>query len=119
MSMPVAAITKSATMGPAVCFQMRAAIDCARARYIRMPQERKIRVPSTAVVGRLRKAFPQLQDLLHEPPPPGIVEVAQVAQKAAEGEPAVGLNDLRLLAAAKQQHACGARLECGCCIVKG
>ena len=42
-------------------------------------------VPGAAIVGLLRKALAQAEHPGHEAPAPGIVEVAQVGEKAAEG----------------------------------
>ena len=49
-----------------------------------------------AIVGRLRKAFAHFEDGAHEAPAPGIVEIAEMPQEAAEGQPAIGLDHLDL-----------------------
>src|ERR1044071_2204951 len=59
----------------------------------------------TAIVGRLRKAFSHLENGAHEAPAPGIIQIAKMPKKAAEGEPAVGQEYLDFRPPAAQ--ACG------------
>ena len=64
----------------------------------------KIGVTPAAIVGRLRKSFPHLEDGAHETPAPGILEIAEMTQEAAKGQPDIGLDQLDLGSAAKQMH---------------
>ena len=73
----------------------------------------------TAIVGRLRKTFPHLQNGAHEAPAPGIVQIAKMPKEAAEGQPAIGLDHLDLRPAAEQMHFGRAGLQRGRGIVEG
>ncbi len=119
MSMPVPQMTKSAVMVPrGVCNSTPPSV-CLRALDRRAFVQREIGVTRAAVISRLRKAFAHLEDLAHEAPAPGIVEIAEMAQEAAKGQPAIGLDHLDLSAAAEQMHFGGARLQRGRRIVEG
>jgi hypothetical protein len=58
-------------------------------------------VADTAVVGWAEKAVAQTEDVAREAPEPDIVEVGQMAREAGKGQPAEGLNGLRVGAAAE------------------
>src|SRR5829696_4455267 len=79
----------------------------------------KIRVAGAAIVGRLRKTFPHLENGAHEAPAPGIIQIAKMPKEAAEGEPTVGLHHLDLRPAAEQMYFGRACFQRGRGIVEG
>src|ERR1700754_2090385 len=52
------------------------------------------RMPGAAIVGRLRKSLPQFKNGAHEAPAPGIVELGEMPEEAAEGQPTIRLHQL-------------------------
>ncbi len=67
-----------------------------RIRPRRAGMEDEIAMGGAAIIGRLREALAQAEDAGHEAPAPGIVEIGEMLHEAAEGDPAIGLDDLRL-----------------------
>ena len=121
MSMPVAADHEIRDdRAPARCSSR-----CARPSIARALENRRRRDAArnsragAAVIGRLREALAQRQDRAHEAPAPGIVEIAEMAQEAAEGQPAIGLDDLRLARGGRADAPRRAGLQRGRRIVEG
>src|ERR1019366_7404125 len=75
--------------------------------------------PRAAIISRLRESFPQLEDGAHETPAPGIVEIAEVTQKAAKRQPSIGLDQLDFGSSAKQVYLGRPGLKRRCGIVEG
>ena len=71
------------------------------------------------VVGRLRKSLPHIEDGAHETPAPGVVQIAKMPQKTAEGQPTIGLHQLNFRTPAKQMHLSRAALKRRRRIVEG
>ena len=79
----------------------------------------EIGMTRAAVVSRLREALAHFEDLSHEAPAPGIVEIAEMAQEAPECQPAIRLDQLNLGAAAQQMYFGSAGFQRGRRIVEG
>jgi hypothetical protein len=72
-----------------------------------------------AIPGVLRKGLPQAEHMRHEAPAPFIRHRVHVVQEGREGQPAIGLDELRLGPSAEQVDLRRAMLQSGRGVVEG